>query len=487
EICDGIDNDCDTVVPSNENDSDHDGVRVCALDCDDSDPARFPGNPEICDGIDNDCDNIVPSNESDGDGDSYMVCQDDCDDGNPNTYPFALEICDGEDNDCDFVIPATESDADHDGYMPCEGDCDDSNPARFLGNPEVCDGYDNNCDNILPANESDADHDGFMPCTGDCVDTDGDIHPGHSEDCDGKDNNCDGETDTVGGVGICGIGEPCVVGEGRCEEPYYCQYHAGAGENRCTNWCNNSLDTPGALWDHECPDGFSCQPYSNTDSAGFCWPNTGGTKRVGETCSDDSDCRSEWCDTTLGRCIGGCSTTQDCISSGAYTLNWRCILHFISSPNGDMTHGLCKPEDGSGWTGDYCTNHDQCRDGFCFANECLNLCCNEQDCPGNYLCDPWDGETYYSSGSGDSVFKACYDYGLSLGSGQVGDPCTVQFSPWFSSNCQSGLCWDFGSGPQCFRLCCQDADCPSGWSCDFAFYYPYDSTIDGLVRACIPD
>ena len=36
-------------------DGDADGVALCAGDCDDTDPANFPGNPEICDGADNDC------------------------------------------------------------------------------------------------------------------------------------------------------------------------------------------------------------------------------------------------------------------------------------------------------------------------------------------------------------------------------------------------------------------------------------------------
>jgi len=45
-------------------DADRDGV-TSDLDCDDNDPARFPGNPELCDGIDNDCSGEA---EVDGDG-----------------------------------------------------------------------------------------------------------------------------------------------------------------------------------------------------------------------------------------------------------------------------------------------------------------------------------------------------------------------------------------------------------------------------------
>ena len=45
-------------------DEDNDGVSS-DLDCDDTDPDRFPGNPELCDGIDNDCSGDA---EVDGDG-----------------------------------------------------------------------------------------------------------------------------------------------------------------------------------------------------------------------------------------------------------------------------------------------------------------------------------------------------------------------------------------------------------------------------------
>ena len=95
ELCDGLDNDCDGVVPSSELDNDGDGVRECEGDCDDTDANTFPGAPEICDGIDNDCDGTVPSAEIDNDGDGLSVCQGDCNDADANTYPGAPELCDG--------------------------------------------------------------------------------------------------------------------------------------------------------------------------------------------------------------------------------------------------------------------------------------------------------------------------------------------------------------------------------------------------------
>ncbi len=211
EICDNQDNDCDRETDEGF-DEDGDGVSFCDGDCDDDDPARFPGNNEICDGIDNDCDAMVDERNNRGDplrrscysGPNNTrnrgICSDGTETCTDGSFGICVgevlpetEICDGEDNDCDR---ATDEgfDVDGDGVTTCEGDCDDNDPLNFPGNSEACDGRDNDCDGEADENFDD-DGDGFTTCGGDCDDTDFNTFPGAPEACDGRDNDCDGDVD----------------------------------------------------------------------------------------------------------------------------------------------------------------------------------------------------------------------------------------------------------------------------------------------------
>ena len=174
-------------------DADGDGFPA-SEDCDDSDPATFPGAVEACDGVDNDCDDLVPADEADSDGDGSAPCAGDCDDDDAGTHPEAAEACDGADNNCDGVVPLDELDVDADGIAACDGDCDDADDSVAPDLPEACDGFDNDCADGVPADEADADGDGVRVCAGDCDDADADTFPGAVEDCDDvSDLDCDGD------------------------------------------------------------------------------------------------------------------------------------------------------------------------------------------------------------------------------------------------------------------------------------------------------
>jgi len=198
EGCDEIDNDCDGDVDE-DTDVDGDGVPgpfpncfavAGAIDCDDNDPALYPGAPEVCDFADNDCDGTADEN-LDFDSDGFTSCEGDCQALNAAVNPSAVEVCDGLDNDCNNVID-DNFDNDGDGQSPCSGDCDDANAVIFDGAPELCDDLDNDCDGLLGVNEADQDGDGFSACQGDCDEADVGRNPAMLEICNAIDDDCDG-------------------------------------------------------------------------------------------------------------------------------------------------------------------------------------------------------------------------------------------------------------------------------------------------------
>jgi hypothetical protein len=104
-------------------DADGDGAAV-DVDCDDNNPAIYPGADERCDGVDNDCDEAIDEDPVDGlgayvdgDGDGFgggaltLTCAlveglvevgGDCDDAAEAVNPDATEVCsNGVDDNCD--------------------------------------------------------------------------------------------------------------------------------------------------------------------------------------------------------------------------------------------------------------------------------------------------------------------------------------------------------------------------------------------------
>ena len=246
--------DCDL-----DGDADDDGVPSMdcgGLDCDDSDPDRYPGATELCDSehVDEDCDpSTVGSRDLDGDGEiasfccnrnaaGELLCGPDCNDAQRSINSSTSEVCDGFDNNCDGVVDTGTTvtgfvDADGDGignsdlptfacagvagFATLGGDCDDNDPSIRPGWVELCDGIDNNCNDLIDESATDvpwyydgdgdgygvagsgeqtpivscAPTSGFALFSGDCDDTNPEINPSAPERCNGVDDNCNGRPD----------------------------------------------------------------------------------------------------------------------------------------------------------------------------------------------------------------------------------------------------------------------------------------------------
>ncbi len=183
-------------------DQDGDGFGV-DVDCDDDDPTVHPARRELCNGLDDDCDGLVDT-------------EDDNLDDAPNTQVWYRDLdADGYGVQTDALESCTAPR----GYAERDGDCDDREALLNPAATEACNGIDDDCDGLVDhldpsldqatrlAWSADADADGFgdpdattLACVApvgsvdnamDCDDTRSDIHPHATELCDGVRNDCD--------------------------------------------------------------------------------------------------------------------------------------------------------------------------------------------------------------------------------------------------------------------------------------------------------
>jgi len=150
-------------------------------DCDDADAAVNPAATEVCDTIDNDCNTLVDDDDpgvtgaatwyddldGDGDGDpagwvlgcvqpaDTSATDGDCDDTDPLNASTLPEVCDGQDNDCDTDVDEGFDDLDGDGLADCVDPDDTDGPAA---DPDD-DGLTNGEEELLGTDPDDPDSD----------------------------------------------------------------------------------------------------------------------------------------------------------------------------------------------------------------------------------------------------------------------------------------------------------------------------------------
>jgi hypothetical protein len=100
---------------------------------------------ELCNGLDDTCDGVLPLNEQDVDGDGYLACSgcvapvkcNDCNDGLATTNPGAVEKCNGVDDNCNGTIDDVPNECSAVGKTCCYttgGVCQDlNNDTNYCG------------------------------------------------------------------------------------------------------------------------------------------------------------------------------------------------------------------------------------------------------------------------------------------------------------------------------------------------------------------
>ena len=352
EICNGVDDNCDGATDEGVEqtwyqDADGDsygdlatatsactapeGFLADASDCNDRDPATYPGAPESCtDSTDRNCDGFPGVTDADGDG--VAACED-CNDGDARISPLATEICDAtlSDEDCDgladdadpsvdpagFVVAYTDADADgygdqsngpscHPAGAAQGGDCNDQDPAYNPGASEACDDpTDYNCDGSVGFTDSDGD--GFAACE-ECDDGNAAVNPSAVEACNGYDDDCNGQIDESGGSSTWyadgdgdGYGDAgnsqvsCTAPAGFVAEGSDCNdadasVFPGTAE-ACNGWddnCDGTVDEAGALGEQSWYTDADGDGYGDDTIVTTACTAPSGTVATGGDCDDSN-------------------------------------------------------------------------------------------------------------------------------------------------------------------------------------------------------
>jgi hypothetical protein len=283
-----------------DDDDDNDGV-VDDDDCEPFDGAISPNAEEVCNGIDDNCNSAVDDGFPDSNGDGVADCVEEDSDGDA-VFDYE-DNCPADKNpaqtnsDDDALGDACDDDDDNDDWKD-DVDCGPTNPAIYPDAFELCNGLDDNCDGVAD--------EGLLEetCgTGICAVTVQTCVEGESlecvpvdiatnEICDGLDNDCDGATDEELGTISCGEGvcateaEICVDGApGECAPLDIAAKEKCDGlDNDCDGVTDEELGTI-ACGFGECATEV---PACDAGAVGFCEPLN---IAIAEICDDlDNDC-----------------------------------------------------------------------------------------------------------------------------------------------------------------------------------------------------
>jgi len=477
------------------------GYVADATDCDDGDAAINPAASEICNGVDDDCDGLVDTDDgdvtgtatwyADDDGDGYGDASDatvacsqptgtvsdatDCDDGDAAINPGEAEICNGVDDDCDGLVDDDDGsvtgtstwylDYDSDGYggvlsttacsqpsgyVADSSDCDDGVASTYPGAEELCDGADNDCDGTVDeADATDAstwyaddDSDGYGDagssqdaCTQpsgyvgdatDCDDADAAVNPGAGELCNGIDDDCDGLTDEddpdVVGTSTWyadddgdGFGDSadatvaCSQPSGTVADDSDCDDTDAAVSPDATEMCDAvDNDCDGTVDEDDASDASTWYADDDDDGYGDSAASTTACLQPSGYVSDATDCDDNDDDVYPGAAETCDGADEDC--DGSVDEEATDMDTWYADSDGDGYGDASSTTEACSQPSGYAASDTDCDDSDAAINPAASDDCDgvDNDCDGVYDEDAADADTWYIDVDGDGYGSTSY-------------------------------------------------------------------------------